>query len=195
MTAPLTQEQLDELRGARAAYLAQDGIEHYDEVLQEITARAQTTGDLGKADIGALLFWKRLRADTRWVTSLHLTSDSAVRAITRQARGAMADLKDVAAAASAGRSALSELPGFRTGDALAAAVLTALNPSRMAIYDVRAHAGLRRLGHVLDDKAGRYSRYMAHVENLALALSCPGDQWTNRDVDLALFWLGAPPRS
>jgi hypothetical protein len=48
--------------------------------------------------------------------------------------------------AQAGRAALAPLPGFRTGDALASAVLTAAAPDRMAVYDWRAHTALHTLG-------------------------------------------------
>ena len=42
----------------------------YDEVLTEVAARASTTRSIGKSDIGALLMWRRLRADTPWVRRL-----------------------------------------------------------------------------------------------------------------------------
>lgn len=67
-------------------------------------------------------------------------------------------------AAAAGRSAISPLPGFESGDALAAALLLAAAPARMAVYDRRAQAGLEALGHALSPTRGRYSRYMELVE-------------------------------
>ncbi len=57
--------------------------------------------------------------------------------------------------AHAGRAALSGLPGFVRGDALASALLLAAAPDRMAIYDRRAHAGLHRLGLRLSNARGR----------------------------------------
>lgn len=179
------------LRQAREEYLAQTGVEHYDEVLHEVSARAAAAGELGKADIGALLFWKRLRADTTWVARLHLVPDAQVRQITRGARDAMRAAERTVDAARSGRSALSALPGFDIGDALASAVLFALAPHRMAIYDRRAHAALRQLGLHLDDRRGRYSRYIELLESLAKGLSSSGPVWSARDVDLALYWLGA----
>lgn len=190
MSTAYTDAQLSKLRQAPEQYLAQDGVEHYDEVLREVSARAKATGDLGKADIGALLFWKRLRADATWVARLHLVADAQVREVTRGARDAMRAAERTVDAARSGRSALSALPGFHVGDALASAVLLALAPDRMAIYDKRAHTALRLLGLHLDDRHGRYSRYMELVESLAEALSSSGPVWSARDVELALYELG-----
>lgn len=159
-------------------------------MLSQVAARAQEAGDLGKADIGALLFWKRLRADTTWATRLHLLPDVEVRAATKAAREAMQAETELSAAARAGRRALGPLPGFANGDALASAVLVALEPSRMAIYDRRAHAGLTTLGLYLDNRFGRYSRYMTQVGALVEALNSSDDPWSVRDVDLSLFWVG-----
>lgn len=69
-------------------------------------------------------------------------------------------------AAQASRAALASLPGFRTGDALASAVLTAAAPDRMAVYDRRAHNGLRTLGIPLSHAPGRYSRYIEAIDQL-----------------------------
>lgn len=190
MSAAYTQEQLVALRQAREEYLAQTGIENYDDVLHEVSKRAAAAGELGKGDIGALLFWKRLRADTAWVARLHLVPDARVRRVTHSARDAMQAAERTVDAARGGRSALSELPGFDVGDALASAVLVALAPDRMAIYDRRAHAALRQLGLHLDDRRGRYSRYMEILESLAEGLSNSGPARSPRDVDVALYWLG-----
>jgi hypothetical protein len=35
----------------------------YDEVRRDVSDRIDLTGSIGKADIGALLLWKRLRAE------------------------------------------------------------------------------------------------------------------------------------
>lgn len=190
MSGRWSQEQLETLRQSRDRYLAQDRIAHYDEVLLEVVGRASDTGHVSKADIGALLFWKRLRADTPWASELHLCSDAFVRATTGEAREAMAAHADAYGAARAGRSALVTLPGFRVGDALASAVLTALAPERMAVYDRRAHSGLRLLGVSITDGAGRYGEYMRAVDDLGAALRESGEEWTNRDVDVALFTSG-----
>ncbi|MFF1594730.1 hypothetical protein ACFVY0_42685 [Streptomyces sp. NPDC058286] len=64
-----TPEQWRRLAAARQAYT--DTVSpHYDETLQHVTQRARDSGDIGKADIGALLMWKRLRADTPWAAEL-----------------------------------------------------------------------------------------------------------------------------
>lgn len=40
---------------------------HYDEVVDQVVARAAETGSLGELDLGALTGWKRMRADTLWM--------------------------------------------------------------------------------------------------------------------------------
>ena len=166
----------------------------YDEVLLEVSERIRSSGDIGKADIGALLFWKRLRADTRWVRDLMVMADSEVRGVTSGAVAAVNEISlDLAAAAAEGRSALSALPGFVRGDALASALLTAAAPERMAVYDRRAQAGLAKLGLSLSARRGRYGRYMAIIESLVATAEHHGKSWSARDVDLALYSLGGQP--
>ncbi|MGY1753826.1 hypothetical protein [Blastococcus sp. SYSU D01042] len=63
----------------------------YDEVFDEVAARVGAAGSAGKVDIGALLFWKRLRADTPWVAALHQVADSYVREVTARAVRAARD--------------------------------------------------------------------------------------------------------
>jgi hypothetical protein len=164
----------------------------YDEVFDEVAARIQSAGTVGKADIGALLFWKRLRADTRWARSLNQLPDSAVRAATGEAVRAAADTTTTTPeAAATARRALRSLPGFTTGDALASAVIAASAPDRMAVYDRRAHTALRDLvGRDIGHQAGRYSRYMTEVGTLLDAVRAMRPQWTARDIDLALYWAG-----
>ncbi|WP_422935805.1 hypothetical protein [Sinomonas sp. P47F7] len=163
----------------------------YDEILHEVTDHARATNSIGKADVGALLFWKRLRADTPWVSELMIMNDSEVRAITAKT---MLDVRDespsVPKAARAGRRALSPLPGFQSGDALASALLFAAAPDRMAVHDRPAHAGLMELGLPLSNARGRYGRYMLLVEDLREAATKRGHCWSARDVDLALYQLG-----
>ncbi|MFD8430637.1 hypothetical protein ACFV1R_23900 [Streptomyces coelicoflavus] len=61
----LAPEQWQRLAAAHQAYT--DTVSpYYDETRQEVTRRACTSGSIGKADIEALLMWKRLRADTPW---------------------------------------------------------------------------------------------------------------------------------
>jgi hypothetical protein len=164
----------------------------YDEVLNEAIARAADVGSLGKYDIGALVFWKRLRANTPWVTALLSRPDSDVRAVTAAAIIAVRDPSLTSSeAARTGRLALMSLPGFRNGDAVASAVLVAAAPDRMAIYDSRAHAALNALGVTLGRNPGLYGRYIDEVEELRRSVKAEaGLDWTARQVDLALFWLG-----
>ncbi|WP_237563334.1 hypothetical protein [Arthrobacter sp. H-02-3] len=180
------------LRGSHAAYMSGTSPT-YDEVLTEVADRIRATASIGKADIGALLFWKRLRADTPWVRELMVKPETEVREITEKAVSAVTDMSlPVPKAASAGRAALSPLPGFKTGDALASALLLAAAPERMAVYDERAQTGLEALGLSLSPARGRYGRYMELVEEMRSTAGRYGHTWSARDVDTALFWLGGP---
>jgi hypothetical protein len=170
-----------------------DRFSAYDEVVEQVSARAAEAGSLGKLDLGALTAWKRLRADTPWMSKLMDTPDSEVRRHTHQAFVAARDeSKTVPEAAAAARSALSPLPGFTRGDALASAVCFAVAPHRLAVYDTRAHRGLSRLGLELDDRPGRYGRYLLLLEQCRRELAGQGHEWSARDVDLALYQLGRP---
>jgi hypothetical protein len=80
----LAPEQWQRLAAARQAY-ADTVSPYYDETLQEVTRRACTSGGIGKADIGALLMWKRLRADTPWAAELMALADTDVRRATAAA--------------------------------------------------------------------------------------------------------------
>lgn len=187
----LTPDAVARLLDARRRYAAEVSP-YYGEVLDEVSRRIDETGSIGKLDIGAILFWKRLRADTPWVRELMSMPDSDVRAATRTVVDAVRDKhKNAPEAAGAGRSALSGLPGFARGDALASALLFAAEPSRMAVYDRRAQKGLEVLDVSLSSASGRYRRYMTIVEQLRHGAQASGaDGWLNRDVDLALYWLG-----
>ncbi|WP_395405596.1 hypothetical protein ACHMXB_21430 (plasmid) [Arthrobacter sp. UC242_113] len=182
----------EKLRAAHAAYMAATSPA-YDEVLNEVAERIRAEGSIGKTDIGALLFWKRLRADTPWVSELMTWPEGRVREVTNGAVTAVNEGSlSVPDAAAAGRGALSPLPGFDTGDAFASALLLAAAPSRMAVYDRRAQTGLEALGCTLSPARGRYGRYMALVEELRLLAHRNGHAWLARDVDVALYWLGGP---
>ncbi len=166
----------------------------YDEVLDEVVARAEQQKSLGKADIGALLLWKRLRGDSPAMKALLVTPNETVRAATGESITAARDQAfSTPEAASRARSALSPLPGFARGDALASAVIVAANPARFAVYDRRAHHGLASLGIALSNAPGRYSRYMDIVGQVVEQSADRGDALTPRQVDLALFTLEGPP--
>ncbi len=178
----MLREALDAYKGVASPF--------YDEVLYEVSERAARRGSIGKADIGALIAWKRLNANTRWVAALMGTSEETVRGATSAAYAAARREASLPTAAGAARSALSTLPGFGVGDALASAVIVALAPDRMAVYDRRAQLGLERLGCTLTREPGRYSRYMALVEQLANDTKQVGMPLSAREVDLALYTLG-----
>lgn len=168
-----------------------DTSAHYDEVLFEVSKRFAEVGSLGKADIGSLLLWKRLRADTKWAKNLMNTPDQEVRQATARTFLLANDNSfDLPEAAKEARSALGPVPGFTTGDALASAVIVAAAPTRMAIYDRRAHHGLSLLKIKLTNSRGRYSRYMQEVQNLIEHLAQRDQTWTAREIDQALFTLG-----
>ncbi|KIA73423.1 hypothetical protein ANMWB30_23500 [Arthrobacter sp. MWB30] len=167
----------------------------YDEVLTEVAGRIRESRSIGKSDIGALVFWKRLRADTPWVTDIMSLPEHHVRATTAKAVAAVNDhTVRTPQAASNGRRALSDLPGFSTGDALASALLFASAPHRMAVYDRRAQTGLQELDLSLSAKPGRYSRYMELVDALCTTARKNNHDWIPRDVDIALYQLGDPQR-
>ncbi|CAM5590192.1 hypothetical protein SALBM311S_03188 [Streptomyces alboniger] len=90
-----------------------------------------------------------------------------------------------------------ELPGFRTGDALASAALTAAAPTRMAVYDRRVQHALDTLGLTLTLTLtltpGRYGRYMQLLDDLRQHSRAPTEGWTARDIDTALYWTGENP--
>lgn len=179
-----------QLATARTAY-ERHVASSYDEVLLEVAARVQAAGSIGKSDIGALLLWKRLRADTLWARRLMSLPDLEVRTTTARAVDAVRDERaSTPAAAFQGRRLLSSLPGFTTGDALASAVLVAAAPRRMAVYDKRAHRGLELLGETLSSSPGRYGRYMQLIDDLLNLVHQHDHTWIARDVDLALYWLG-----
>ena len=183
-------EDWTKLERARADIAAR-AAPAYDEVLHEVSARIRATGSIGKSDIRALLLWKRLQANARWVSDLMVLEDEYVRGVTTRAVAAAQNVSlSVPEAASAGRGALSSLPGFQSGDARASALLFAAAPERLAVYDRRAHVGLARLGLTLTKSRGRYGRYMSLVEDLREVAQDHGCNWSARDVDLALYQLG-----
>ncbi|WP_216854567.1 hypothetical protein [Rhodococcus opacus] len=177
------------LVGAHAAYPSREGGSYYDEVLAEVQARAHRSGSIGKADIGALMLWKRLNLSTKWARELNDTPDHEVRYITGPALELARDTgRSIPDAAEAARTELLDLAGCRNGAAIASTILTAGAPSRMAIYDRRAVAALVALGFPNPD--GYYSRYMATICGLVdLVNNAEGTSWVARDVDKALFMM------
>lgn len=178
------------LAAARASYLSEVSP-HYDEVLWEVADRVEQAGCLGKADIGALVVWKRLSARTPWVSKLMSLPDTAVHTITAQAVQAVRSTQaSRGETARAGRATLADLPGFGTGDALASAVLTAAAPMRMAVYDRRVQQALDSLHFTLTPAPGRYGRYMDLLDQLLTQGGQQAEGWTARELDTALYWIG-----
>ncbi|MFL4909341.1 hypothetical protein ACJ6WF_48960 [Streptomyces sp. MMS24-I2-30] len=191
--AALCDRAWDVLVPAHASYLA-NVSPHYDEVLHEVAQRTERAGSLGKTDIAALVVWKRLSAQTRWVTEPMSLPDTHVRAVTERAVTAVRDTTvPRSEAARTGRGIIWELPGFRTGDALASAILTAAAPTRMAVYDSRVQHALDTLGLTLTPTPGRYGRYLQLLDDLLHHGGARADGWTARDIDTALYWTGANP--
>ncbi|MBC2904313.1 hypothetical protein [Streptomyces cupreus] len=179
----------------RSRYLAAVST-HYDEVLHEVAERAERVGSVGKMDIAALLVWKRLSAQTRWVSVFMSLPDTHVRAVTERAVAAVRDTAlPRSEAARLGRAILadSKMPGFRKGDALASAVLTAAAPTRMAVYDERVQRSLDALGLPLTREPGRYGRYMQLLDDLLAHGGAHAGGWTARDLDTALYWANGQP--
>ena len=153
---------VEKLIAAHAGY-RNSRNEYYDEVLHEVEDRIAASGSAGKTDVAALVSWKRLNANAVWVRELMQLPESAVRDATGTAFAAARSTKSISEAAANAVVALHPLPGLRRGGAVASAVLTAGVPERMAVYDRRAHASLRKLGISIGYKTGIYSRYMAVV--------------------------------
>lgn len=185
-----SEERCTALAGALKRY-QETVCAEYDETLRDVTGRVAATGSLGKTDLGALFFWKRIPAGP-WAEELLCMPDSTVRRITAAAVAAARDQQlTVPQAARRARQALLVLPGAKTGDPFASAVILAAAPDRMAVYDYRAHLGLWRAGLHLADGSGLYYRYMELVEQCrAELLQLRYGNWTAREVDLALFTLG-----
>jgi hypothetical protein len=187
----ITPQQIELLAQAERQYAGRI----YDEVVDEVIERVAETGSIGKCDIGALVLWKRLRANSPWVTKLLNRSDNEVRKVTAQAvMNARDSDQSIPNAADSARHALDRLPGFTSGgNALASALLYAAAPDRMAIYDRRARQGLiELLGIDVRNQSGSYLQYMALVERIVDAASAAGLNWRPRQVDIALYEFGNP---
>jgi hypothetical protein len=172
-----------------------DGV--YDEVLRDVSARAAGTGSLGKADIGALVLWKRITAQAKWANTLMLTPETKVRAVSGAAYKAANDTSvTVPVAGQKARELLWDLPGMGGTAALASAVLLALAPERMAVWDRRVGTTLSALGRQPESGDGFYGRYLTVALELAEQIRkvSPEGPFVPRDVDLALFYIaGSEP--
>lgn len=151
--------------------------------------------EIGKTDITALVSWKRLSAQTRSVTDFMSVPDTHVRAVTERAVTAVRDTTLTRSeAARTGRGIIAELPGFRTGDRLASAVLTAAAPQRMAVYDRRVQHALHTLGlPPLTPAPGRYGRYLQLLDDLLDHGAARADGWSGPRHRHRPDWTGGPP--
>jgi hypothetical protein len=99
------------------------------------------------------------------------------------------------AAASKAREFLRELPGFTRGSAMSSAILTAIRPSSLAVYDRNANKGLTRIGlDLAANEPDHYAEYMRRIEQCrAEARAVRNHRWSAHEVDLALYVLGKMP--
>lgn len=181
------------------AHRQKDPQEVYDEVLREVSARAAAEGSLGKAEIGALVLWKRITAQTEWTTELMLNPDRDVRQVTEVAyRHSNDETLPVPQAGLAAREALFGLPGMGGTAAFASAVLLALAPTRMAVWNRRGGSSLAALGRRPKSGAGFYGRYLETLTELVEAMNAVDPEehcFVPRDVDLALYAMAASEES
>jgi hypothetical protein len=166
---------------------------HYDDVLREVSDRIDASGSVGKSEIATLAFWKRIPTDS-WAESFLSLSEAKVREVTAAVVEAARE-PDVVVAASKARVLLRGLPGFRMGSAMSSAVLTAIRPDGLAVYDRNANRGLKRVElDLADDEPDHYAAYMRRIEQCrAEARAVRGHEWSAHQVDLALYVLGKMP--
>ena len=188
----------------RGAVLADALLKHrqypssaiYDETLDVVVERVAEAGCLTKADIGSLVLWKRISAQTTWAGTLGATPDSEVRAVTARAYAlANASNLSIPEAGQQARWVLNDLPGMKptSEGALASAVLVACAPKRMAVWDRRVKVTLASPVIDLPVSAGQryYGRYLQAAVELASEMEARlGSPVAPRDVDLALWVLG-----
>jgi hypothetical protein len=159
----------------------------YDELFDEVSARIDSHGDIGKLDIAGLVFWKRIPLG-RWYKSLLAMREADVREITRGAVTTTGTTQDRL-------RALRPLPGCKTSAAsIASTLLTAWNPSDFAITDRRSRPALVTLLRMVDERAvTRYPEYLRLVRCVRDDINDHGNceiALTARDIDKALWILG-----
>jgi hypothetical protein len=168
----------------------------YDETLHEVAARVAQRECLSKADIGSLVLWKRITAQATWATRLQLISDVDVRRVTHTAYLHANDpALSTPAAGQAARNALWDLPGMGGTGSLSSALLLAMAPDRMAVWDRRVAQALTALGSHPDRGVNFYSRYLSTALALAEQMSAvvADHIFAPRDVDVALYVIAGSP--
>lgn len=163
----LDDEMQHRLSDAIASYDRRSGG-RYDEVFHEVGCRARSEGEMGKAGVAALGFWKRTMRGP-WMGGFLDTSEGEVRAATRLAFTA-ADRTDDREAL----RALAMLPGFANRGAMATTVLACYQPDGYAVMDRRALAGLAALGRPVEGGSGVTRRYLTEVRGLRSDLADAG---------------------
>lgn len=153
----------------------------YDELFESIGHGMREHRAATKADIAALIFWKRIRTDS-WAGQFLATSDQKVIATTKAAfaRG-LTDEERL--------ERLRALPGFRHGAAVPSTLLAAWNPAAYGIYDRNAKRALAALALWPSDAAIGVARYFKLIRDVGNEL-----EMTPRAVDKALFIIGRAVR-
>jgi hypothetical protein len=166
---------------------------YYDDVLHEVAARIDASGSVGKSDIATLAFWKRIPTGS-WAERFLSLPEERVRQVTVSAVMAARE-PDVITAASKARELLRDLPGFKRGSPMSSAVLTAIRPDGLAVYDTNANKGLKRIElNLADDASHHYAEYIRRIEQCREeARAVRGHRWTAHGVDLARYVLGKKP--
>jgi hypothetical protein len=168
---------------------------HYDDVLRDVSARISANCSVGKGDIAMLAFWKRIPTKS-WAEDFLSLPELEVRDVTSHVVVAARE-RDLIVGASKARELLRKLPGFVTGSAMSSAVLTAIRPTDLAIYDRHANQGLKWVELSLaGNQPEHYAEYMRRVEQCrSEAKALKGYRWSGHEVDLALYLLGKSHRS
>ena len=178
----ISDEDADRLLRAIETY---DRDSAYDEVFTEVHTRIAKAGSAGKIDVAALAVWKR-SAHGAWTADLMSKPESHVRAATEAAFAAADDRTAL--------RALAAVPGYKAQGPLATALLTAYDPNKYAVMDVRALLALDRLGTPVNEGLGITLRYLATVRALTDFLRPRRGDLSPREVDKGLYILGERPR-
>lgn len=187
------------LQGALHSVQLSDPGSVYDQVLREVSERTEMERSIGKAGIGALVVWKRIDARTTWANSLMLMPEGDLREITSRAYALAVDESvPTPVAGLAAREVLFDVPGLtrKSTGALASAVLLAMSPTRMAVWDRWVGTALATLKMRPKPGSGFYGRYLEVALELAEIMrdvSTSDELIFPRHVDLALMHAGRNP--
>lgn len=163
-----------------------DSSGNYDEVFWKAHRQIADHGDAGKAEICLVVCWKRA-AQGHWLSDLLSMPEESVRRITRSAFAAPDD--------EAKLNLLVELPGLAAKGPLATALLCAHDPDEYGVMDWRARRGLDVVFAGLAPGANRTVHYLERVRELRDEVRRERAETTAREIDQALWVLGAPTPS